>query len=263
MKGNSDLSPQDNLSFRIYGNVYKSKFFKYVYTSIDGSMSDNAKIWSKQQSENGIIISTPVNAKGLRNLNGWFSFQKKIWKIMNLNFSMSASHNKNPLLIDNITSYSITNNLNLRPAINFAKSDSLEFTVGFNWDNSDFKNSLNNNVNFKQNVFGYNASVRTVLKYGTEINSTLDISDQRNVPNIGKIIPVWSAFIQQPLGQKSNYSLKLSAYDILKQNTDISRYASDNFIVINRSNRLQQYFMLTLIYKIKKMGEENPMEYAY
>lgn len=263
MKGNSDLSPQDNLSFRVYGNVYKSKYFKYIYTSIDGSMSDNAKIWSKQQTENGIIISTPVNAEGLRNLSGWFSFQKKLWKIMNFDFSLSGSHNKNPLLIDNITSFSTSNSINIRPGINFTKSDSLEFYIGFNWSNTDFKNSLNSSVNFKQNVFSYSASVRTVLRFGTEVNSTLEISDQRNVPNIGKIIPVWSAFIQQPLGKKSKYSLKLSAYDILKQNTDISRYASDNFIVINRSNRLQQYFMLTLIYKIKKMGEASPMEYAY
>lgn len=263
LKGNTQLNPQDNVSFRLYGNVYKFKKFKYIYSSFDGSMSNNAKIWARQQTENGIIISTPVNAKGLRNFSGWISASRKIWKIMNIDLSVSGSSNKTPLIINSVESYSTSNSISVRPGLNFTKSDSLEFYVNMSWNSTDFKNALNNNVNYKQNIFNYSASVRTVLKFGTEVNSSIDISDQRNVPGIGKVVPVWSAYIQQPLSKKSNYSLKLTAYDILKQNTDISRYASENFVVINKSNRLQQYFMLTLIYKIKKMGEQNPMEYAY
>ena len=73
----------------------------------------------------------------------------------------------------------------------------------------------------------------------------------------------WNAYIQQPLDKNNKYYLKLTAYDILKQNTNISRTAMDNFVYITQSNRLQQYFMLTLVYKIKKMGGEEAMDYVY
>src|SRR5690606_16771204 len=102
--------------------------------------------------------------------------------------------------------------------------------------------------NFKQNTYSYYFNIRTVLKYGTELNSDLRIADNRNIPGIGKLVPVWNAYLQQPLGKTGKYNIKLSAYDILKQNTNISRFASDNYIYLNTSNRLQRYFMLSLVY---------------
>lgn len=262
--GNENLAPQDNYSFRVYANYYKMKGFRYMYLSLRGNVSENAKIYSNRQTESGIIIKTPINIGGKRDFNAWASASKKLWKIMHFNLSYNISIDRNPLLINDISSFGTNNSMGLSPSFSFTKSDSLEFSFGMNWNNSKFSNSLNDNLNFKQNVYQYDANIRTVLKWGTEINSSLNISDQRNVPNIGKLIPIWSAYVQQPLGKKSKFSLKLSAYDILKQNTQISRAASENFIYISRSNMLQQYFMMTLVYKIKKMGgDDDVYDYAY
>ncbi|MCC6817667.1 MAG: outer membrane beta-barrel protein [Bacteroidia bacterium] len=251
--GNENLQPQDNYSMRIYGNFYKVRGFRYLYGSINGNLSDNVKVMSKTQNENGVLIQRPENASGMKSLSGYFSTSKKITKTFNIGSSINASSSQNPMLINNFKSYSISNSFYFSPFFSFTYSDSLEFSIGMNWNSSNFRNELNSSLNFDQNTYAYSLSIRTVLKFGTEINSELDIQDSRNIPNIGKFIPVWSAYLQQPLG-KSNFNLKITAYDILKQNTQISRTANYNFIIIQKSNQLQQYFMLTLVYKIKKMG---------
>ncbi len=261
--GNEKLNPQDNLGFRVYANFYKIKGFRYLYSSFQGNMSNNAKIWSSSQNENGIIIRQPINASGQRDFNGYIGTSKKLWKIIHLGASISAYGDRTPLMVNSISSFSNNTNLSFRPYLEFTKSDSLELSVSYSINNVNYSNLLNENLNFKQNTFEYGLNIRTVLKWGTSINTHLEISDRRNVPNIGKVIPIWSAFIQQPIG-KSKYSIKLTAYDILKKNTSIDRSANENFIYISRSNRIQQYFMLTLIYNLKKMGgDDAERQYVY
>jgi hypothetical protein len=49
-------------------------------------------------------------------------------------------------------------------------------------------------------------------------------------------------------------TIKLSAYDILNQNSNIVRLiASQNTLTYNRGNLLPRYFMMTLTYNIKQM----------
>jgi hypothetical protein len=168
------------------------------------------------------------------------------------------------LIINEKSAFGTNSSISVSPGFNFTKSDSLDLSIGMTYNYNTYTNSLNEKLNFKQNTYSYYFNVRTLLNFGTEINSSLDISDQRNVPGIGKIVPVWNAYLQHPLDKNGKYNIKLTAYDILKKNTNITRYASENFIYINQNNRLQQYFMLTLIYKIKKLGEQkDEFNYTY
>lgn len=196
-------------------------------------------------------------------VNAWLNASRKLSKVMNLQFGISNNYSHNPMVINDQKAFGNNSSFSLSPGINFSKADSLDLTFGMEWNYNTYTNTLNERSNYKQNIFSYSFDMRTILKFGTEINTSLNISDQRNVPGIGKVVPVWNAYIQQPLGKKNKYYLKLTAYDILKQNTNISRTAMDNFVYISQSNRLQQYFMLTLVYKIKKMGGEEAMDYVY
>ena len=261
--GNPNLSPTDNYTARTYASFYKLKGFKYFYFGGSGTYSNTAKIWVSRQTEDGIIVRSPENARDYRTANVWMNASRKLSKLVNFQLNISKNYSHNPMVINNQKAFGNSSSFTLGPGINFSKADSLELTLGMDWSKNSYLNTLNERSNYKQNIFTYNFEVRTILKFGTEINSSLNISDQRNVPGIGKVVPVWNAYIQQPLDKNNKYYLKLTAYDILKQNTNISRTAMDNFVYITQSNRLQQYFMLTLVYKIKKMGGEEAMDYVY
>jgi hypothetical protein len=48
--------------------------------------------------------------------------------------------------------------------------------------------------------------------------------------------------------------LKLSVFDLLKQNTSITRTTTELYVEDVRNDVLQQYFMLTFTYKLKNFG---------
>ena len=261
--GNPNLSPTDNYTARTYASFYRLKGFKYFYLGGSGTYSNTAKIWVSRQTEDGIIVRSPENARDYRTANAWMNASRKLSKVINFQLNISKNYSHSPMVINNQKAFGNSSSFSISPGINFSKADSLDLTFGMDWNYNTYTNTLNERSNYKQNIFTYNFDLRTILKYGTEISSSLNVSDQRNVPGIGKVVPVWNAYIQQPLGKNNKYFLKLTAYDILKQNTNISRTAMDNFVYITQSNRLQQYFMLTLVYKIKKMGGEEAKDYVY
>ena len=48
--------------------------------------------------------------------------------------------------------------------------------------------------------------------------------------------------------------IKLSVFDMLKQNNSISRSVTETYIEDSKSNVLQRYFMLTFTYNIRKFN---------
>jgi len=62
---------------------------------------------------------------------------------------------------------------------------------------------------------------------------------------------IWNAAIGYKFLKNNVAELRLSVYDILSQNKNISRNFSDTYFEDVQSNVLQQYFMLTLTYNIK------------
>lgn len=258
--GNRDLSPQDNYALTTRVHLYKIKSLRYLAFDYNGSMSDNAKIWASRQNSNGTIIKSPENASGQRQSNGSFSVSKRIAKILAFNTGVEMNYSKTPVIVNDNKGFSQNITWSINPSLSMVKSDSLDFSAGVAIRPVNYSNTLNSQLNYHQVTYGYEFNMRALFKQGLEVSSSLDINDQRNVPSIGKLIPIWNAYLQYPIDKKGKYNLKLTAYDILKKNTNISRYSSGNFIYISQNNRLQQYFMLTLVYKIKKVGggEDEP-----
>ena len=66
---------------------------------------------------------------------------------------------------------------------------------------------------------------------------------------------LWNAAIGKKFLKKKAGELKLSVFDILKQNQSISRTVTETYIQDAQSRVLQQYFMLTFTYNLKNFGK--------
>ena len=69
---------------------------------------------------------------------------------------------------------------------------------------------------------------------------------------------LWNIAIGQKFLKKQAGELKLSVFDLLKQNKSISRNVTDSYIQDVQNQVLQQYFMLTFTYKLKTFGKGKP-----
>ena len=65
---------------------------------------------------------------------------------------------------------------------------------------------------------------------------------------------LWNAGIGKKFLKNRAGELKLSVFDLLKQNQSIVRNVSENYIEDSQSEVLQQYFMLTFTYNLKNFG---------
>jgi hypothetical protein len=66
---------------------------------------------------------------------------------------------------------------------------------------------------------------------------------------------IWNAFISYRFLKGNNASIKLTAFDILKQNTGFANTVVNNNISLATQNTLQQFFLLTFAYFPRKFGD--------
>jgi hypothetical protein len=65
---------------------------------------------------------------------------------------------------------------------------------------------------------------------------------------------LWNAAIGKKFLKNNAGELKLSVFDLLKQNQSIVRTVTNTYIEDAQSQVLQQYFMLTFTYNLKNFG---------
>jgi len=219
------------------------------------SQSNDYKITATQTDETGAAILTPEIESGYFNFNHSNNTRFRIVKKwLSLTNSFNYSYQDLPSKFNGQKFINTTNTIRNTAGVAIQKSDSLDFSLSYTINSLDSKNSRSEGLNFNQTTQSVSSNIRTILKWGTQINFNLDLDDQRNVPGIGKVVPVFNTYIQQPLDKNEKWNLKFTAYDIFKQNVGISRMVNQGFVSISENNRLQQYFMLTLVYKVKNMG---------
>jgi hypothetical protein len=62
---------------------------------------------------------------------------------------------------------------------------------------------------------------------------------------------LWNASVGYKFLKNKSLEVKASAFDLLKQNTSVSRNVTETYIEDTRTNTLQNYYMLTVTWNIK------------
>ena len=71
---------------------------------------------------------------------------------------------------------------------------------------------------------------------------------------VNRNLALLNASIEKTVFKKKNGFIRLSGFDIFKQNTNITRTVTGNYITDTRTNRLTRYFMLTFTYRINRFN---------
>ena len=141
----------------------------------------------------------------------------------------------------------------------------LQWGTGINYSLNDVKYKSTSNkpttfVNTSSNAWTLTNNInidltkRLILKYDLDytINNGL-------ASDVSKNPVLMNASLEQQLFKKKNGIVKFAAFDLFKQNTNISRSVNENYIRDTRTNKLTRYFMLTFTYRIQKFVGQQPM----
>jgi hypothetical protein len=94
-----------------------------------------------------------------------------------------------------------------------------------------------------------NVTKSLILKY--DVNYTMNNGLASNVSQNPVLM---NASLEQQLFKKKNGIIKFAAYDLFKQNTNISRSIYGTSIIDTRTNKLTRYFLLTFTYRLQKFA---------
>nr|MBP8067314.1 outer membrane beta-barrel protein [Pedobacter sp.] len=203
-----------------------------------------------------------INANGNKNLNGYGNLKKTFkFKTTELQIGLNGGVNliKNPSYLNGIFSFSNTFNTNGRLNFNFTYKDKFatEAVQSFNsyTTKQEAFNTTYSGINMASSV---SSSYNVTKKLTISSNITFNNSKSNNANSINYTI--WNANITYRLLKGNNAELKLSALDLLHQNTNIINYGGINSFTSGTQNVLQQYFITTFSYYPRKFGKNTSIK---
>jgi hypothetical protein len=130
----------------------------------------------------------------------------------------------------------------------------LEASGGAVFSLNDAKNSITtNNTSIK--AWSLTQSARLFFKYdfilGYDLTKTLNTGFTANVGANPLLI---NANLEKQIFKNKNGSIKLEVFDMLNENTNVSRSVTASLITDTRTNRLQRYFLLSFIFRFNKFS---------
>lgn len=253
-EGNPDLLPQIDHNFNLGGNYYNPGSFMNIYFGVNYNYHVNQIIYNQNIDSKTFKTTTkPMNITGGDNVGTYFGLGfplKKTKATMNLNGNINAS--KNLTYINDILNN--TNNLSYYAGVrlDLTPSDKFTFYGNANFGITNTKYSINTaqNQTIYNHRFGGEMNVKfpkdfflnTRINYNVFINERFGFNQRQ---------PIWNAAIYKQLGKSKKAEIRLTAYDILNRNLNISQFANQNSYSESRTETLARYFMLSFTYNMR------------
>lgn len=207
----------------------------------------------------GARLTKPVNLDGYWTARSFFTFGMPIQLIKsNLNLNAGVSYSRIPGLIDNVENVSNSYNYNVGAVIASNINEFVDFTLSYSANFNVVRNSIQPelNNNYFNHAFGFQANL--LSKNGWLFQNDLNNQVYRGLnAGFNQNYWLWNVAVGKKFLKDQKGELKLSVFDLLKQNQAISREVNEIYIEDVQNDVLQQYFMLTFTYKLRNFGSRN------
>lgn len=266
--GNADLKQQysNMLSLRYtYTNTGKGKsFIANIFTQQASDYIANATYIASSDSlignnivlPRGAQLTKPVNMNGYVNLQTFLTYATPIKAIKsNINVNGGFSWSKTPGMVNKVKSISDNYGYSGGVVLSSNISQYIDFTVSYNASYNSVKNNIQPqlNSNYVNQVAGVQFNL--LSKKGWFLQNDLSgISYSGMSDGFNQSFWLWNAAVGKKFLKNQAGELKLSVYDLLKQNRSISRTVTDSYMEDVQSSVLTQYFMLTFSYRLRNFG---------
>jgi hypothetical protein len=236
-----------NLGFNFVDNQIVNNVIRFK--------DDNGKL-------TGVQLTRPQNVDGYYNTNLFVTYARPF---KNRKYVISSNslvnYNNNISLVDN--ERTIGRNWLYSQGANFEFNIPwLELVTGvrYNLNYADFRDAGQSIT--RQSTWTLSSDARFDLGKGFIFRWDFDyLLNQGLAAGVQQNVALLNASLEKEVFKNKNGIFRLAGFDILKQNTNVSRNISSNFITDTRTNRLTQYFMLSFTYRLNKFkGAQAPQQ---
>lgn len=203
-----------------------------------------------------------TNANGYFTVNGFYSYNRQL-KDKKYVFGLmgTANYNNNISFVDDAKNTAKNWILSQRLQIQILPKEWLEIVPSasytFNTTNNTINTRSNTEIHTWSTAFDSKIYFTKTFLWGAQADKNFN----RGFNNISQNPFIINTYIEKQFFKGNVGALRLTAFDLLDENTAISRTVADNYILDSRSNRLSRYFMLTFTMRLNKFaGTSNPVD---
>lgn len=267
--GNPELGQSySNFMFARFGytNSAKSKsFFAGLFAQqVSDYITNGTWVASKDSViQNGIVLrqgsqfSKPLNLSGYWNLRSFANYGIPLKAIKsNLSLNGGIAYVRTPGSVNGVSNF--TNNYNYTAGVAIASniSEFIDYTVSYTGNFNNAVNSFNPGLNNHFYSHTATAKLNLLTKKGWFLLN--DISNQVYsglADGFNQNFWLWNASVGKKFLSRQRGELKVTVFDLLKQNQSVTRTVDALYIEDVQTVVLQQYFMLTFTYSLRNFGK--------
>jgi hypothetical protein len=247
-----------NASLQFFNAVPSQQ--KNLFAFINYTATENAIVNSDNINASGARTSMPVNANGIYNISGNIDRGFRVKKLntrFGIGFNTSYSRWVNFINGDKNKTGTLTFMPRLSASYSYKEiiDISAEARVAYNKASYSLQPMLNNE--YWRQVYELNATVN--LPAGISVNSEFNYSAFTGRSNgYNTRVALWNAAISKQVLKSKKGEIKLSAFDLLKQNIGVDRNGNTDYIEDVQYKTLQRFFTLGFTYSLQKAAAGGP-----
>ena len=257
--GNPNLIPEYNhnvwMSYRFFDQTTFTSFYVNSYFYV----SQNSIISSQEISDAFVSTFKPVNMGESYNGGLNLGYNTTIKKVIKVNMRGGMNMYSNPILLNGEGSSQFNHNYNAFLSIGNKKKKIVDFNVSANvrLGNTIYSRNSSLNVTYLQHNYTARFRVTIAKKWNIKTNFSYRVYDDMGYDET-LAVPIWSAGLSRTFLKGDQLKIELSAENLMNEAYSVHRYSWNGNITENQTNLMGRYFMLSVAYKINKMGANKP-----
>ncbi len=254
--GNPDLKRSYTNNFNL--SYFSSKILaqRNFFALINAQVIDNSIVNYDSVLPSRAILSKPVNVNGAYRVNGTMNYGFGIKEIYSrFNFGINGGISNNISYSNGLLNTTLVKSAGPSFTYTYSLDEVMDVNLTARHTYSNTNNALNAalNTNYLTRVYG--ADVTNYLPFEMVLNQSLNYTiNEGRAAGYNTSVPIYNASISKFFMKNKRAELKISAFDILNKNVGVSRNVSQNQIVDQSYNVINQYFLIGFTYSLQKSG---------
>jgi hypothetical protein len=254
--GNPDLKRSYTNNFNL--SYFSSKILsqRNFFALLNAQVINNSIVNYDSVLPSRAILSKPVNVNGAYRINGTMNYGFGVKQIYSrFNFGINGSISNNISYSNGLLNTTLIKSVGPSFTYTYSLDEVMDVNLTARHTYSNTNNALNAalNTNYLTRVYG--ADITNYLPLGLVLNQSLNYTiNEGRAAGYNTAVPIWNGSISKFFMKNKRAELKISAFDILNRNVGVSRNVSQNQIVDQSYNVINQYFLIGFTYSLQKSG---------
>lgn len=254
--GNPDLkrSYTNNINLSYFSSKILAQ--RNFFALLNAQIVDNSIVNYDSVLPNRAILSKPVNVNGVYRVNGSVNYGFGIKKIYSrFNLGLNGGINNNISYANGLLNTTLIKSVGPSFSYTFSVDEVIDLNLTARHAYSKTNNALNPalNTNYVTRIYG--ADLTNYLPFEIVLNQSMNYTiNEGRAAGFNTAIPIWNASVSKFFMKNKRAELKISAFDLLNKNAGVSRNVSQNQIVDQSYNVINQYFLVGFTYSLQKSG---------